>query len=120
MAHVAPDPVLQLQLVLVELLVVGEVHGGYEEVHVFAVEALCVETLGDELSDVILANTGLSVEAEDESLGRLPLAHMRPEGQRHHRMYKMLAEDMFIEFTCGNSVIMLDKLIQLCNHLLVE
>lgn len=80
MAHVAPDPVLQMQLVLVELLIVGEVHGGYEEMYVFAIEALCIETFSDELSDEILAHAGLSVEAEDESLGWLPLAHMRPEG----------------------------------------
>ena len=109
MAHVASDPILQLQLVLVELFIVREVHGSDEEMYVFAIEALCVETFSDELSDEILAHAGLSVEAEDESLGRLPLAHMRPEGQRHHRMYKMLAEDMFIEFTCGKSVIMLYK-----------
>ena len=100
LAHVAPDPVLQLELVLVQLLVVGKVHGGDEEVHEFAVESLGVETLGDELGDVVLADAGLPVEAEDEGLGRLPLAHVRPEGQRHHRVDEMLAKDMLLKLSC--------------------
>ena len=80
LAHVASDPILQLQLVLVELFIIREVHGGDEEVYVFAIEAFCVETFSNELGDVVLANAGLSVEAEYQSLRWLPLAHMRPEG----------------------------------------
>ena len=68
--------------------------------HELAVEAFGVETLGDELGDVVLADAGLPVEAEDEGLGRLPLAHVRPEGQRHHRMDKMLAKDVLLKLSC--------------------
>ena len=74
LANVAPDPVLQLQLVLVHSFLVSEVDSGDEEVNKLASQTFGVEALGNEFSDIVLATAGCPVEAENEGLGRLPFA----------------------------------------------